>query len=119
MRTSWAENSKMRDWQPWRSTPEFVYQDEQTIQRHWFNLDTGARLCLMADGGWGEPGSARMRLYHRSPAGVDTDLSDLLDGARNGGWYEEGEESATAAYLAVDADCVRLVHELIGLDLGS
>lgn len=111
--TAWIE-TEAGQWRPWQAVEGFHLEDGNSIQTHWLNLDTGARLCLIADGGWRDPERARMRLFYRSPAGEQDELELLLRlHARNGGRFEL--EDGSEAYVRVAASCRDVVETTLGI----
>lgn len=111
-RTAWIETGRGA-WRPWEEVEGFHLEDGNSIQTHWLHLDTGARLCLIADGGWRDPERARMRLFYRSPAGEQDELELLLGSARNRGRFEH--EYGAGAYQRVEASCREVVEAHLGI----
>lgn len=112
--TAWIETGSGRAWRPWDEIEDFHLEDGNSIQTHWLNLATGARLCLIADGGWRDPERARMRLFYRSPAGEQDELELLLRlNARNGGRFEH--QDGAGAYQRVEVSCREVVEAHLGI----
>lgn len=84
----------------------------------WVHLTSDARVALVQDNGRRDTKSgtypcAQFRLYHRSPNGTITELTNVVIGQVNG-FVAGAEGELQTAEASAQAACVRVVRELLG-----
>ncbi|MDJ0318861.1 hypothetical protein, partial [Arthrobacter antibioticus] len=92
-------------------------KSEDRTDAEWVNLNTGASLVMVADGGWrgahhGEYKS-RYRVFLRAAGANPMEMTfAFLQNARNGGAFEESK-SAAETYSAVQRSCKAEIERIL------
>lgn len=83
----------------------------------WINLNTGASIVLVPDGGWrgAQQGDypSRYRVFHRTPQSAPVELTfAFLEKARNEGQFDQGL-TGNKTYLRVRESCIAEIERIL------
>lgn len=106
---TWLSTGTQNLTEGWGEYLKDKIKSEDRTDAEWINLNTGASLVLVADGGWrgAQHGDykSRYRVFLRTAGVNPVEMTfAFLRNARNGGAFDEGK-SASDTYKAVLRSC--------------
>lgn len=117
----WINNSYL-NYEIWERYLKETLKFERTdrTDHEWINLNTGARIALVANGGWrqaqyNEDGPSEYRLMYRSPAGEIQEITTHVFGTSAVQFLRGEGIHGGATYASVQEECIAHIDELLEL----